>query len=186
MSNYEDKFLLAVQLQDHETIERLIDKDVDVNTRNGNALTVAANQGDYKTVSMLLNAGAEANLDKSKALILAAQNGHTELVELLMDYGAENVDGALKAAAKKKAKESVWLLLNRTSLDNKFNRISRNERLMETIKEILISSDGSYTEALMFLITDDDIESIEEITKTDLLDRLRAFHKPLTPKPEFI
>lgn len=101
MSQQENSFCIAVQLKEHEPIAEYIKKGVDVNCRNGVALTTAANQGDYLTVQMLLKAGAEVNFDKTKALRLAAQNGHKDIVELLMDYGAENIDAAIKAATKK-------------------------------------------------------------------------------------
>lgn len=176
MNHYEDKFLLAVQLQDHDTIERLIGKEVDVNARNGNALTVAANQGDYKTVQMLLKAGAEVNADKTKALRMAAQAGHHEIVELLADYGAENFDAAIKAAAKKKQKQALFVLMQNAYFDeqSKYNRLSRNKNLVEIIKQVLIGTNTIDFDNLMSFILDDDIEAIEELTPTDLLQRVNA------------
>lgn len=176
MSHYDDKFFLAVQLQEHETIERLIDK-VDVNARNGNALTVAANKGDYETVKFLLMSGAD--VDKSKALLIAAQSNNMAIVELLLSYGATNIDFSIKAAAKKKSKEILWTLINNTTNNSQYHRLSKNVRLMETINQIFNCQDLGYQDALMQLITDDDIDAIEEITETDLLERLQA----LKPKP---
>lgn len=172
---YEDKFLLAVQLQDYKLIEKLINK-VDVNARNGNALTVASNQGDYKTVQMLLKSGAEVNADKSKALKMAAQAGHYDVVELLADYGAENFDAAIKAAAKKKQKKTLSALIENAYFDDesKYSKLSRNKNLVEVIKKILNSSDKLDFESLMSFILDDDIDAIEELTPTDILERVNA------------
>jgi hypothetical protein len=174
--HYEDKFLLAVQLQDHPTIERLIDKEVDVNARNGNALTTAAIQGDYLTVQMLLKAGAEVNADKTKALRMAAQNGHHEIVELLAQYGAENFDAAIKAAAKKKKRAALAVLLSHADQDNEsqYRAIARNRNLLNIVQIILNGSNEHDFESLMAFILDDDIDAIEELTPTDLLQRVSA------------
>lgn len=178
MSQQENSFCIAVQLKEHEPIAEYIKKGVDVNCRNGVALTTAANQGDYLTVQMLLKAGAEVNFDKTKALRLAAQNGHKDIVELLMDYGAENIDAAIKAATKKNQKEALWALLNKNDDEkSKFKRLAKNKRAMATIKEILnwdFLTGGTYMDALAFFILEDDIHAIEEITETDLLERLQA------------
>lgn len=175
MNHYEDKFFLAVATQDHETIERLIDKDVDVNARNGNALSVASNQGDYLTVQMLLKAGAEATADKSKALRMAAQAGHKEVVELLIDYGADNFDAAIKAAAKKKKALALSALIFKAHADeqSQFKEISRNQNLSQTIQSILNENNDVDLETLLSLMTADDIDAIEEITPTDLKERIQ-------------
>ncbi|MCD0496767.1 ankyrin repeat domain-containing protein [Achromobacter sp. MY14] len=175
MNHYEDKFFLAVATQDHETIERLIDKDVDVNARNGNALSVASNQGDYLTVQMLLQAGAEATADKSKALRMAAQAGHKEVVELLIDYGADNFDAAIKAAAKKKKALALSALIFKAHADeqSQFKEISRNQNLSQTIQSILNENNDVDLETLLSLMTADDIDAIEEITPTDLKERIQ-------------
>lgn len=175
-THHEDKFFLAVQLQDHETIERLIDKEVDVNARNGNALTTAANQGDYITVQMLLKAGAEVNADKTKALRMAAQNGHHAIVELLAQYGAENFDAAIKAAAKKKRKHALLNLLSHADQDkdSQYAKIARNKSLLGTVRQILESNNELDIESLMSFITEDDIDAIEELTPTDLMQRFSS------------
>ncbi len=174
MNHYEDKFFLAVATQDHPTIERLIDKEVDVNARNGNALSVASNQGDYLTVQMLLKAGAEATADKSKALRMAAQAGHKEVVELLIDYGADNFDAAIKAAAKKKKAIALSALIFKAHTDeqSQFKEISRNQNLSQTIQSILNENNENDLETLLSLIMTDDIDAIEEITPTDLKERI--------------
>jgi ankyrin repeat protein len=175
-THYEDKFFLAVQLQDHPTIERLIDKEVDVNARNGNALTTAAIQGDYLTVQMLLKAGAEVNADKTKALRMAAQNGHHAIVELLAQYGAENFDAAIKAAANKKKRAALAVLLSHADQDNEsqYRAIARNRNLLNIVQTILNGSNEHDFESLMAFILDDDIDAIEELTPTDLLQRVSA------------
>ena len=175
-THYEDKFFLAVQLQDHPTIERLIGKEVDVNARNGNALTTAANQGDYLTVQMLLKAGAEVNADKTKALRMAAQNGHHEIVELLAQYGAENFDAAIKAAAKAKRKQALFILLSHAEQDDnsRYQKIARNKSLLSGVKQILENNNELDIESLMSLIIDDDLDAIEELTPTDLMQRVSS------------
>lgn len=175
MNHYEDKFFLAIGIQDHETIERLIEKDVDVNARNGHALSVASHQGDYMTVQMLLKAGAEPTADKSKALKMAAQAGHKDVVELLIDYGAENFDAAIKAAAKKKKALALSALMFKAHADeqSQFKEISRNQNLKKVIQSILNESNDTDLENLLSLITADDIDAIEEMTPTDLKERIQ-------------
>ena len=185
MSHYDDKFFLAIQLQDHEIIERLIDK-VDVNSRNGNALSVSANQGDYETVKMLLQAGANADADKSKALILAAQQGDTEMVKLLVAYGAKNIDGAIRAAAKKEKKQSIMELLRHTNARNEFRRISENILLMIIINEIFESMEKDYKKALMRLMAENEISLIEELTKSDILEKLRVLEPKIEKKNNLV
>lgn len=172
MNQYEPTFFLAIQLQDHETIERLIDK-VDVNSRNGNALSVSAYNGDYETVKMLLAAGANADADKSRALLQAASMGHTMLIDLLLNYGAKNIDGAIKVAAKKKQQGPLWHLLNHTRADSEYSLITTNGLLMETINEALNCVDIEYKETLMAMIFNGEVHAIEELTRTDILERLR-------------
>ena len=176
MSHYEDKFFLAIGIQDHETIERLIEKDVDVNARNGHALSVASHQGDYITVQMLLKAGAQPTADKSKALKMAAQAGHKDVVVLLIDYGAENFDAAIKAAAKKKKALALSALMFKAHADeqSQFKEISRNQNLKKVIQGILEDTNNIDFENLMSLILSDDIDAIEEITPTDIKERIKS------------
>ncbi len=173
--HYENKFFLAVQLKDHETIERLIGKEVDVNARNGIALSTAANQGDYETVRMLLEAGAEVNHEKTKALQMAAASGQHDIVELLMDYGAVNHDLAIKAAAKKKRKQAMMALIQRCDEDreSKFAKIKKNKSLLKAAVALFSSNNQKIEDVLFALIADEDL--------TDVMDFLQqyAYEQPI-------
>ena len=77
-----------------KAIEFLVDKGVDVNTRNKHGYTPlhwAAWSGDIETANVLLAKGADINSqanDKHTPLHRAAVNGQVEMVKLLLDRGA--------------------------------------------------------------------------------------------------
>lgn len=162
--HYENNFFLAVQLKDHETIERLIGKEVDVNARNGIALSTAANQGDYETVKMLLEAGAEVNHDKTKALRWAAMAGHKDIVELLMDYGATNHDLAIKAAAAKKRKQALMALFQRCDEDeqSRFAKIKKDKALLKALL-FLLNNDNVKLDTMFFILIADAGNELSEL-----------------------
>lgn len=179
--HYEDKFFLAVQLKDHETIERLIGKEVDVNARNGIALSTAANKGDYETVKMLLEAGAEVNHDKTKALKWAATAGHKDIVELLMDYGATNHDSAIKAAAAKKRKQAMMAIFQRCDEDreSKFAKIKKNKALLKAAVALFSSNNTKAENTLLAFIADEDLTEV-----IDFLEQY-AYEQPIKTLTHF-
>ncbi|MFA7280007.1 MAG: ankyrin repeat domain-containing protein [Sterolibacterium sp.] len=91
---YED-MLSAVNMKETETVSRLLQKGMDVNTSDpmGNTLLMlAARNGDLPTLEVLLRNKANAlkiNSYKDTALLLAAHRGHLQCVAALVDAGAE-------------------------------------------------------------------------------------------------
>lgn len=81
---------------DVNTVKTLLDKGVDVNTRDmdGNtALDFAAGEGHLEVVKVLLDKGADVNV-KGKMLgftplMTATRHGHEEIVKILLDKGAD-------------------------------------------------------------------------------------------------
>jgi ankyrin repeat protein len=77
-----------------KAIEFLVDKGVDVNTRNKHGYTPlhwAAWKGNIETANVLLAKGADINIqanDNHTPLHRAAANGQVEMVKLLLDRGA--------------------------------------------------------------------------------------------------
>lgn len=75
-----------------ETVQLLLDYDVDVNApggRNGTALEIASKWGHRKIVQLLLGRHADVRSQGNKALILASERGFKEIAELLLDAGAD-------------------------------------------------------------------------------------------------
>lgn len=85
----------AIQDGKANTVERLLEEGLDVNTSTKDGLTpmmIACTKGDLSLVKLLLNRGAAIDA-KAKAkvtsLMLAAAQGHIEVVRLLLDRGAD-------------------------------------------------------------------------------------------------
>lgn len=56
---------------------------------------------------------------------------------------------------------------------SQFKEISRNQNLSQTIQSILNENNDVDLETLLSLMTADDIDAIEEITPTDLKERIQ-------------
>lgn len=119
-----DALLKAASKGYLDYVEKLLDKDVDVNCRSkyGNTpLIRSAFKGHARVGEVLLDQGADidaANNDGNTALILACNEGREEMAEMLLERGAdpqvENLDGntALIAASVDDRTALVKLILD--------------------------------------------------------------------------
>ncbi len=113
----------AAELQQHETLLRLLASKADVNTAQVDGMTAlhwAAYHDDAKTFDVLLNAGADANAKNRYAvtpLSLACTNGNPSMVAALLNAGADadatlqGGETALLTASRTGQLQCVQLLL---------------------------------------------------------------------------
>lgn len=139
--NVDLEFLSAVAMRDLNAVKKLLDQNVNINTRderNNTALILAARGGYLDIVSLLLDkkADVEAKYGKTKlalesgntALMFAAYGGQDEIVKALLANGADinaknNFDNtALLLAAYRGQTEIVKLLLENGADINAKNR----------------------------------------------------------------
>ena len=114
--------IAAAARGDRDTIATLLDKGIDVNCHDGEALLWASFHGDVETTKMLLAAGADPSAnhetvsynaylgrvaivellidrggdihaDEERALVCAACGGHNEMIDFLLAHGADLVRG---------------------------------------------------------------------------------------------
>jgi hypothetical protein len=85
-----NKFLIYASLYgNYGLVELLLDREVDINTNNDEALRSAAQYGHLKVVRLLLDGGADIHAKNDKTLRSAAYNGYMKIVKLLLDRGAD-------------------------------------------------------------------------------------------------
>jgi uncharacterized protein len=92
----------AVLRNDIAGVQLLLDKDVDVNSRNQNgvtALQIASGKGNVDMVRLFLKAGANPlaiAVDRKTALHVAASSGYPKMVDMLLKANADvaGVQGA--------------------------------------------------------------------------------------------
>lgn len=103
----------AAQAGDIETVTRLLDEGVDVNskTRYGaTALSFAAERGNLELVKLLVERGADVNVQDSfynaRPLTWATMGKHEEVVEFLKEKGAKPPQFKLDRSADQKEKAS--------------------------------------------------------------------------------
>ncbi|KAF5491863.1 Ankyrin repeat and KH domain-containing protein 1 [Colletotrichum siamense] len=95
--------IVAAKVGNTDLVRLLLERDVDVNTSDGGALTTAASTGHVKIAKLLLDHGAEVNARSGKALDAAVEGGHLEMAKLLFDYSAE-----VNASGGKSLEQAVW------------------------------------------------------------------------------
>lgn len=113
-------FLSAAEHKRVEQVKRLLDKGINVNSKDEDgrtALSLAAENGQEAMVKILLENGAELDSNGQAVLWWAARYGHDKVVKLLLDKGAktDSTDDCgqtpLSAAAQKGHEMVVKLLL---------------------------------------------------------------------------
>lgn len=85
----EEDLISAIQQRKSDVAERLLEKRLNVNARNGAALLNAVVYGDQKLVEALIQKGANPNLGDGQILETAIDNNHDEIAEYLLDRGAD-------------------------------------------------------------------------------------------------
>jgi hypothetical protein len=114
-----DDFWLAVRRGDLKTVEELLAKGVDVNTKfryGATALSYACDRGHLEVVKALLARGAEVNVRDTfygaSPLTWAVSKGHIEIVKLLLEKGASGRDDALMSTAFNRRIEIARVILD--------------------------------------------------------------------------
>lgn len=91
----EPPLIQAVQKNDLPTVNSLLERGRDPNTRNtqgSQALVLAARQGALSIVQTLVEHGAKVDAQSRPAstpLLMAIENGHLEVVRYLLDHGVD-------------------------------------------------------------------------------------------------
>lgn len=85
----EQQFIHAINLNDFETVEKIIEEGFDINTSQGHALRIAAANGYSQIVQLLLDHDASVIERDCIALKEAAKRGHLVVVKILIQHGAK-------------------------------------------------------------------------------------------------
>src|SRR5262249_42810315 len=105
--NQSEEFLAAARKSDVAAVKAMLDKGVDVNSKNhygATALSYACDRGSVEMVRLLIERGADVNVQdtfyRATPLTWAAGKGYVEIVNLLLDKGAKTKELALLFAAQ--------------------------------------------------------------------------------------
>jgi len=97
-----EELLAAARKGDVAAVKGLLDKGVDVNSKNrygATALSYACDRGNLELVSLLIERGADVNATdtfyKATPITWATMNGHADVVKLLLNKGAQGVGTVL-------------------------------------------------------------------------------------------
>src|SRR5262249_37459541 len=119
-SEVKEEFLAAARKGDAKTVETLLAKGVEVNTKTEygvTALMYAADKGHLDVVKVLLKHKADVNAKDNfygaTALTWAAYRGHAKIVQSLLEAGTTGVDRALTMAVPAGRVEVVRILLEK-------------------------------------------------------------------------
>ena len=123
----------AVQKRDKNAVNKLLDKEADLNAKNefdDTPLIVAVSNQYKQIVQILLERGADPNITNDygyTALIVAVEKGNHEMVQILLEKGADpNITNdygytALIVAVEKGNHEMVQMLLEKGADPNNTN-----------------------------------------------------------------
>ncbi|KAK7074317.1 hypothetical protein SK128_024672 [Halocaridina rubra] len=87
-SGAEADFLLAVNEDNLDEVNKLIMSGVDVNYNNGIALKYSISRGNLDILNALITAGGDVNANYGEYLTAAAKGGHIDIVKAMIDGGA--------------------------------------------------------------------------------------------------
>jgi hypothetical protein len=118
VADVKDDFWEAARKGDAKTVEALLAKGVDVNTKfryGATALSYACDRGHTEVVKVLLAKGADVNVKdtfySATPMSWAVQKGHTEIIKMLLAKGAEGRDEALMGGVFSGKIETVTAVL---------------------------------------------------------------------------
>jgi ankyrin repeat protein len=118
--NQSEELLAAARKSDVAAVKAMLDKGVDVNSKNrygATALSYACDRGSVEMVRLLIERGADVNVEDTfyhaTPLGWAADKGYVEIVKLLLDKGAKGKEDALQSAVFGGHTELVKSLLAR-------------------------------------------------------------------------
>jgi ankyrin repeat protein len=119
----------------YDIVKYFIDKGVDVNYDNGEALKWATEDGNFEISKLLIDNGADIHVEDEKSLKNACKSGNYDLVKLLLDQGADpsiDIFEPLSIARDMKNIEIQKLLIK--YIDKKIHSKKVNESLRDKIK----------------------------------------------------
>jgi len=115
-----EELLAAARKGDVAAVKGLLDKGVDVNSKNrygATALSYACDRGNLELVTLLIERGADVNASdtfyKATPITWATMNGHVDVIKLLLDKGAKGVDSVLMQAVSSKNAAMVKVALDK-------------------------------------------------------------------------
>ena len=82
-----------------DTVKYLIERKVNIHTKNDAALKWATSHGHYNIVKYLVESGAAIHSENNRCLMFASEHGHLEIVKYFIDKGLKNFDPALRYAS---------------------------------------------------------------------------------------
>lgn len=157
-----EQLIQAAERKETETIKRLIEEGVDLNTKDSEGRTatmIATYNNDVTTAKVLIEAGADVNIQddmKNNPFLYAGAEGYVEILKLTINAGADpaitNRYGgtALIPASEHGYVDVIKLLLDNTDIDvNHVNNLG-----WTALMEAIVLSDGgeSQQETIKLLI----------------------------------
>jgi hypothetical protein len=115
-----EELLAAARKGDVTAVRALLDKGVDVNSKNrygATALSYACDRGNLELVTLLIERGADVNATdtfyKASPITWATMNGHADVIKLLLAKGAKGADSVLMAGVGSKDAALVKVALDK-------------------------------------------------------------------------
>ncbi|MFD6441898.1 ankyrin repeat domain-containing protein [Peribacillus sp. NPDC060186] len=124
-----EQLIQAAERKETETIKRLIEEGVDINTKDSEGRTatmIATYNNDVETTKVLIKAGADVNIQdnmKNNPFLYAGAEGYVEILKLTIEAGADpamiNRYGgtALIPASEHGHIDAIKKLLTKTDID---------------------------------------------------------------------
>ncbi|MFB3166487.1 ankyrin repeat domain-containing protein [Neobacillus sp. 179-C4.2 HS] len=158
----EEQLIQAAKGKDADTVRRLIEEGVDINTQDSEGRTstmIATYNNDAETAKILIDAGADVNIQdeiENNPFLYAGAEGYIEILKLTIKAGADpsitNRYGgtALIPASEHGYVDVIKALLNKTDIDiNHINDLGWTA-LLEAI--ILNNGDEKQQQTVQMLI----------------------------------
>ena len=131
------QYFAAVRNSDFITVENLLNKNIDINTKDANnetGMIIATDRNDFAMVKLFLEHGADVNIASHKIdntpIMIASVKGYTDIVQLLIEKSNPDMTilngyggTALIPACERGHVDVVKLLLEKTNV--KVNHINK-------------------------------------------------------------